>query len=344
MKNKTRMLLSLLLTLTLVLGLLPGMSSTAYADTATLTLNDGTTTNSYVPLYGFYADAYLNCQFVIPASDLESIAGAKLNKMTFYASQGNVSWGGAQFDVYVGSYNGATISAFEDVSSHAKVYSGSLFISNNTMDVNFSTDYEYTGGDLLVSVRCVSTGSYVTSSWYGVARNGASVQGYNYSNFGSISPSQRNFAPKVTLTYLLTPVTGVTLDKTSTTIAVNGVVALTATVSPNDATDKKVKWSVGGTNADAVKLYTDSACTTEVGTDATETLTVYANGKSVGSATVTATSNENSNKYATCAVTVRKAPVTGDTADFGLWAALLLAGLAGMGIALTMGKRRKARQ
>ena len=49
-------------------------------------------------------------------------------------------------------------------------------------------------------------------------------------------------------------VTGVTLNPTSTTLTVGDTETLTATVAPNDATDKTVKWSVGGTDAGAVKL------------------------------------------------------------------------------------------
>ena len=74
-------------------------------------------------------------------------------------------------------------------------------------------------------------------------------------------------------------VTGVSLDKTTAqTIDVDGKVSFTATVAPDNATDKKVKWNVGGTDTGAVKLYSDEACTTEVGADAIETLTVYAKG------------------------------------------------------------------
>ena len=103
-------------------------------------------------------------------------------------------------------------------------------------------------------------------------------------------------------------VTGVTLNpNTAQTIDVGGSVAFTATVEPAGASDKTVKWSVGGTNADAVKLYSDSACTTEVGADATDKLTVYAKGESAGSATVTATSNADSTKSASCDVTVNAA-------------------------------------
>ena len=158
-------------------------------------------------------------------------------------------------------------------------------------------------------------------------------------------------ATTFTYTFSAVPVTDVTLNADSAVIAVNGTVTLTATVSPDNATDRKVIWSVSAVQTKAlrrggaaVKLYKDAACTEEVGTGATETLTVYALGLEVGDATVTVTSNANSNKYAICTVSVQDIPHTGDTADFGLWAVLLLAGLAGMGIALTAGKRRKEQQ
>ena len=101
-------------------------------------------------------------------------------------------------------------------------------------------------------------------------------------------------------------VTGVTLNpNTAQTIDVGGSVAFTATVKPDDATDRKVKWSATG----GVTLYTDQDCTegNEVGTDATDTLTVYAKGISAGSATVTCTSNADSEKKASCDVTVNAA-------------------------------------
>ena len=92
------------------------------------------------------------------------------------------------------------------------------------------------------------------------------------------------------------------------TIEVDGKVSFTATVTPDSATDKTVKWSVGGTDTGAVKLYTDADCTTEVGANATDKLTVYAKRISTGSATVTATSNADSTKTASCAVTVVPTP------------------------------------
>ena len=142
-----------------------------------------------------------------------------------------------------------------------------------------------------------------SATWTG---NSSSVQ------FGAIMGNRGN----VTITFTIetsVDVTGVSLNKNTTTLTVGGTETLTATVSPDDATDKTVKWSVGGTNAEAVKLYTDAACTTEVGTNATSTLTVYAKGMLAGIATITATSNADSTKSASCAVTVNKADPTAPT-------------------------------
>ena len=108
-------------------------------------------------------------------------------------------------------------------------------------------------------------------------------------------------------------VTDVSLAPTTANLTVGGdAVALTATVTPDNATDKKVKWSITGS---AVTLYSDANCTAgnEIGTDATETLTVYAKGISAGSSTVTVTSNADSNKTASCAVTVKTTPAAPTT-------------------------------
>lgn len=93
-------------------------------------------------------------------------------------------------------------------------------------------------------------------------------------------------------------VTGVSLNKNSATLAVGGTETLTATVSPDGATNKTVTWS----------------------SDNTSVATVDANGKvtaaSAGTATITVTATNGTNdtsddKQATCTVTVTaEQPVT----------------------------------
>ncbi|AEG13898.1 Ig domain protein group 2 domain protein [Desulfofundulus kuznetsovii DSM 6115] len=85
------------------------------------------------------------------------------------------------------------------------------------------------------------------------------------------------------------PVTGVTLDKTSLTMTVGESVQLTATVSPGNATNKKVTWSSSNT---AVATVDDTGRVTAV---------------AAGTANITV-KTEDGGKTATCVVTVNPAP------------------------------------
>jgi len=80
-------------------------------------------------------------------------------------------------------------------------------------------------------------------------------------------------------------VTGVTLNKASTTIEVGKTETLTATVAPDDATNPAVTWS---------------SSNTAVATVSGGTVTAVA----IGTATITVTTTDDENKNATCAVTV----------------------------------------
>lgn len=92
----------------------------------------------------------------------------------------------------------------------------------------------------------------------------------------------------VTVTDSTVHVTGVTLNKNSTSITVGGSETLTATVSPNNATDKSVTWSSSNTS---------------IATVSNGTIT----GVSGGTATITVTTTDGSHT-ATCTVTVTAAP------------------------------------
>ena len=166
----------------------------------TLTVHDGTTTSSYVPIYGFYTDAYLRSQTVYPATELTSISGSSIIGMVFYASEENVSWGDAVFDVKITEISTTTLADFDN-STSTSVYTGTLSISNNIMLVTFNTPYAYQGGNLLVEFDNIAEGTYASSSWYGEEVTGASVQGYNYSSFDGISATVRNFIPKTSFLY-----------------------------------------------------------------------------------------------------------------------------------------------
>ncbi|MEY8763346.1 MULTISPECIES: Ig-like domain-containing protein [Clostridium] len=81
-------------------------------------------------------------------------------------------------------------------------------------------------------------------------------------------------------------VTGVTLNKTSTSIAAGANETLIATILPEDATDKGVVW----TSSDETKATVDS--------------TGKVTGIAEGTATITAKSHGDQAKTATCEVTI----------------------------------------
>ncbi|MBP5662979.1 MAG: choice-of-anchor J domain-containing protein [Bacteroidales bacterium] len=160
-----------------------------------LTVNDGTTTNQYVPVYGTWVDNITKSQFIIPANDLTTILFSTINKLTFYASESSVDWGAAQFDVYMTETNDITLSSLADYTTMTQVYAGSLSINNNKMEVTFTTPYTYMGGNLMIGFLQTVSGNYVSCNWYGITATGTSMGGY-----GSYI-SQRNFLPKTSFNY-----------------------------------------------------------------------------------------------------------------------------------------------
>ena len=165
-----------------------------------LTINDGTATNAYVPVYGSYVDEGSRSQFIIPAAQLVELEWDSITSLTFYGSFTSTSkttWGDAEFDVYVAEAPEATMSALVEWSSMDKVLaSAKLALVNDQMVVTFAEPYQYQGGNLMIGIYQTVNGSWANVNWLGVTATGASFGGY------SNSVSQRNFLPKMTITYL----------------------------------------------------------------------------------------------------------------------------------------------
>ena len=192
MNNMRNKILSLLVLLVAATG--------AWAQTE-LTVYDGAATNKYVPVYGLWADCYLKCQTVYPATALADMAGSSITSLTYYASSpAEEAWTGT-FQVHLVEVADATISAFNDLSTATLVYEGTLDGTQSTMTISFTTPYDYQGGNLLISVFQTVPGNYKSATWAGEEVNGASVQGKNSTSLGAVSADQQNFIPKTTFTY-----------------------------------------------------------------------------------------------------------------------------------------------
>lgn len=163
-----------------------------------LTIYDGTATSGYVPIYGFYADAYLKCEMVYPSTALTSVKNGTINSLTFYVQEDVPDWG-TQFQVFLMEVDNSSISSYYGTSNATIVYEGHLSVSDKKLEIPFTTSYSYVEKNLLIGIYQTSTGSYKSSYWYGQAAAGASVQGYSYSGLEGIEANQRDFLPKVTL-------------------------------------------------------------------------------------------------------------------------------------------------
>ena len=216
-----------------------------------LTVNDGTGSNGYIPLYGSYCDYGNFTQFIIPASDLAAMSGSTITKMVFYTTSyySNISWGNAEFNCYLAEVDNTVFSStsFVDWTSLTVVSTGSLSISDNQMEVNVD-EFSYGGGNLLIGFAQTTAGTYKYVEWNGVAQSAnTALYKYNSSSpFSATLPatgSSQQFLPKVTFTY--TAGTPSACAKPGS-LAVSNITASSATFN----------WSRGGSETSWVLEYT----------------------------------------------------------------------------------------
>lgn len=209
-----------------------------------LTINNiGTTTNSYVPIYGNYMDSKSICQFVLPKESLTSLSGSQITKMDFYGTISTVSkLESHTFEIYMGEVADAAISSLADWTTLENVYTGSLTIADGKMTINFDGGFDYNGENLLIGFKQTDNGSdYSATTWTGVSATGASYGGY-----GS-SASQRDFLPQISFYYAAQTTT----VKKPKSLAASDVAATTAVLSWTDGEEGLTAWQIAySDNAD----------------------------------------------------------------------------------------------
>ena len=172
------------------------------SDKYELVLNDGATTTNrtYVPIEGNYVDEGTRSQFIIPETDLAEIEWDSITALTFYGSFSNSSrttWGDAEWEVYVMEAPEATMSALVDWNAMTQVKAAAkLALVDGEMVVTFDAPYQYQGGNLMIGIYQTTNGVYANVNWLGVNATGASFGGH------ASSVSQRNFLPKMAITYV----------------------------------------------------------------------------------------------------------------------------------------------
>ena len=216
-----------------------------------LTVADGTTTNSYVPVYGLWADSYTRSQMIYPSTDLVMMTGGTINGLTFYTSSSYASldWTNAVFQVKIGEVTSTTLSTWSTAAT-TTVYTGGLGTNASaTMVITFSTPYVYNGGNLLIEFAETTSGTYHSVYWSGISSTGSSLGGYSSSGASSVAATQRDFLPKVTFNYA----PGNVSCPWPINLAVSGIDSASATLTWGDTTGAS-NWRVFWAPADSAAL------------------------------------------------------------------------------------------
>jgi len=173
-----------------------------------LTVYDGTATNQYIPMYGYYFDDFTKSECVIPASSLTTMNGCTITAITFYPSSVSTrNWDGAEQTVFLKEVSSTTLGGSYSGTSGATIVKQALLempTAGEAYTITFDTPYIYEGGNLLIGVYNTTDGSYNQVYWYGTSNltSGVSAYGYNGSSLSSVSYNAQSFLPKTTFTYM----------------------------------------------------------------------------------------------------------------------------------------------
>ncbi len=165
------------------------------AQTMTTIVADGSATNDYVPIYGYWADAAQHNQIVYSSDLLADIPGVTISGMKFYATS-SPSWGNTA-TISLAIVDSPTLSGLNSTATLTQVYSGSVSFSNNEWSITFATPFTYTSGNLLVDI-VTTAGSYSSCDFYGISTS-YSASYYSYNGSGS----NQSFIPKTQFTHTI---------------------------------------------------------------------------------------------------------------------------------------------
>ena len=232
-----------------------GFAASPVSAQNTLTVADGTTTNDYVPVYGYWADVDQHNQIIYPESMLGDMLSGSISSMTFYLN-GNPTWANGYVASLGITQNDHFSSSTHDGSTLTQVCTGTISVSNNQLTFTFDAPYNYAGGNLLFDLTLTGS-SYVAGNFYGVSSTGASIYQYSYGT------NTQNFMPKTTFTY-----SGGALCKTPSNLVVSNITTTTADLTWHgdvNASSYNIQYMLSSetdwTNAQTATVVGDTATT-----------------------------------------------------------------------------------
>ena len=187
------------------------VSATFVLGPTELTVYDGTATNQYIPMYGYYFDDFTKSECIIPASQLTAMNGCTITAITFYPSSVSTrSWDDSEQTVFLKEVSGTTLGGSYSGTSGATIVKQALLempTAGTAYTITFDTPYFYNGGNLLIGIYNTTDGDYNQVYWYGTSNltSGVSAYGSNGNGLSSVDYNAQAFLPKTTFTYMPVP-------------------------------------------------------------------------------------------------------------------------------------------
>ena len=287
----------------------------AQTEEYTITIGNGTVANEGVPIVNWQMGSYIGSECLYLKDQLTGLkAGDKITSISFYLMSGSAK--GGNFNVRMKNTSISTLK------NNANTYDTSCIEVNYNDQVNgnvtlgpysggqwiyfpLSTPFVYNGENIIIDIRNTTPGTragwcyFATTTyngrrslaWHHANSENPHVDGFN--DGGIYDYENSTDLPNIKIAYTSGNVyaTGISLNKTSTSLTVGATESLVATVTPSNATNKTVSWESSNTSV----------------------ATVDQNGKvtakAAGTANITATTTDGSNLSATCKVTVTSSTV-----------------------------------
>lgn len=188
---------------TLLMALLLPMTLSAQDS---LQVCNGTTTNNYIPFYGYYNDSRFRNEFVYPARLLGEMNGGTISHLTFYSQDNSQSWNSNLVlriaEVNDTSYDASSAWKLPDGTDTA--WTGTCSVVNGRWEIELDNPYLYNGGNLLISIMNTAAGTGCPHSHFYGQNLSYSASAYVNGATSITNPSANNipqFLPKVTFTY-----------------------------------------------------------------------------------------------------------------------------------------------
>ena len=164
----------------------------------TLLVADGTSTSSYVPFYGLWADEDQHEQIIYSSSLLGDMIGNSISSVTFFASSTSTALSSGSFVISLGTTTETSFSSsYLPTTDFEEVYSGQLSYTGTQLIIEFETPFTYSGGNLVIDIAFTSVGDYNSCDWFGENQSD-NVSAYAY---GGDSPTTSSFLPKTEFAY-----------------------------------------------------------------------------------------------------------------------------------------------